>query len=286
MKPKLYIRIVACEYWLSWVTPELAKLFDIVDEPSPDVAMLAYGQDSAQEALRSKVPSRVRVATFLPGITWHPNPVEDAESNKVCRYVARQYDVLFVNPGPLELAFADMANCKVILPSYDVDIRFRRRMDIGYLLHAGVPTPQKNRVRNIEIMRKTGLDWDVQPRSTNRLPRRELVHRYLAADAVIQVSRKTGLREYLEGKYTACMMEAGATGAILFWHDVWGLGSDFDCIVPIPNTSKEAAAVILETAEGDVEALSAATSAEIRKKCHPRNEAQAIFEAIEAAEAA
>jgi hypothetical protein len=84
---------------------------------------------------------------------------------------------------------------------------------------------------------------------------------------------------HIDGKYTASMLEAAASGAICFWHDTYGLGNEFKSVVTIPADPDQAAEVIKKTCRRDIAKLSTATATEIRKKCDPRKAAKIITEA-------
>lgn len=73
-----------------------------------------------------------------------------------------------------------------------------------------------------------------------------------------------GHPEFIDGKYTASLLEAGVTGCLLFWHDTWGLGNNLETVFDLPLSTWQAADRIRDIATSvDIESHSALTREEI-----------------------
>ncbi len=99
---------------------------------------------------------------------------------------------------------------------------------------------------------------------------RTVAKKYQQFDGFVHVAAEYPSPIYLDGKYTASLLEAGLTGAILFWHDTFGLGNDFETIFDLALDPRDAAQTILEIrASLDVERHSRRTREEILDRCSP-----------------
>ncbi len=155
--------------------------------------------------------------------------------------------------------------------------------------------PQKDWQRSASVMAKTGLPFEVfPPRSARaiaeyderarqadddrrrrgeavpeRLPagyftHEETIEVYHRHDGFVHVARDVRHPEYIDGKYTAAFIEAGVSGALLFWHDTWGLGNNLETAFALPVDTRDAAARILDIrASVDIERHSLATREEM-----------------------
>jgi hypothetical protein len=218
--------------------------------------------------------------------------------------IGEYFRQVFINPGPLEIAYRGLADVSLYPFSIDTDlVRFRRaRERLDSLLHVSYDNPQKDWRRSEAVMAKTGLRFEVYPpRDPVRLSRdharrvrsarvarmfgrhrhvlpvgyvshRDTVRRYQAFDGFVHVARDVRHPEFIDGKYTASFIEAGVTGAILFWHDTWGLGNGLDTVISLPESTDAAAAQILEVrASADISALSRATREEMMDTFAPHH---------------
>lgn len=185
------------------------------------------------------------------------------------------YDVLFINPGPLELAYGDLEKTKI--SPFSISPRFSKykkyRKSVHSLLHLSSDSPQKDWQRSEEVMKKTGLPYEIYPprgkpipkdfratlrqqynRAANQVGTKKLdvmphgyafhnqvIKKYLEHDGFVHIARNIEDGVYIDGKYTASLIEAGATGAILFWHDTFSLGNGLDTVFNIPLDIDQAA---------------------------------------------
>jgi hypothetical protein len=301
LNEKLYIHVRMAKHFLRWELPEFAKHFDLVNEPSEDTVLLSFGPDALEEA--STLPARARFAVLFPGFSF--NPVRDMVVRERQFEIIREcFRQVFINPGPLELVYRELNN--VSFYPFSVDIarvglkRYRTTLD--NLLHVSHDNPQKDWPRSESIMYKTGLPYEVFPprdrtvlekhvrrggardrvralagrQVGHRLPvgyfdHRRTIEKYQNYDGFVHVARDVRHPEFIDGKYTASLIEAGLTGAILFWHDTWGLGNSLETVFDLPLDTARAAERILEIRSSlDVEAHSKRTREEMLDTFNPQ----------------
>lgn len=309
--PKLYVHVGGATHFLRWELPELAQYFTIVDAPSSDALLMSFGPDVLEES--AVLPAAARFAVLFPG--FGHNPVHNLPLREHHRdLIATSYRLAFINPGPLQIAYAGLGNVMLYPFSVDTSLvgvrRFRRRLDS--LIHVSAEAPQKDWERSVEVMRLTGLRHTVFPprlgryhrlqRLQNRLrvaasrsvgrpgpvlpPRGYMTHeatvrRYQSHDGFVHVARDVAHPIYLDGKYTATLIEAGLTGAILFWHDTFGLGNHLETVFEVPLEPTAAAARILEVRTSlDVAAHSRRTHEEMMDVFNPTTSVRVRAEAM------
>ena len=298
---RLYLHVRKAQHFLRWERAEFARHFELVDEPAPDAALLSFGPDVLEEA--AWLPARARFAVLFPGFSF--NPVRDAALRERQRaLLTERFEQIFINPGPLEIAYAGLDNVTLYPFSVDTSLvgfrRFRTRLDS--LIHVSHDNPQKDWHRSASIMRKTGLTSEVFPprddavlrRHVRSLEHRNVIRRriggrgrdvlpvgyfdhartireYHRFDGFVHVARDVRHPEFIDGKYTASLIEAGVTGAILFWHDTWGIGNGLETVFELPLDTDAAARRILEIrASLDVAAHSRCTREEMLDTFNPR----------------
>ena len=292
----LYIHVGKARHFARWEVPEFAKHFRIVDEPSPSTPMLSFGPDVFEEA--AELPASHRFAVLLPGFSF--NPVRDAPlRQRQVALIADRFDQVFINPGPLEIAYRGVDKVTVYPASVDLSAATatRYRTSLDSLVHVSQDNPQKDWRRSESIMHKTGLRYEVfQPRNQARLEREvrridrrdaarralgirtvqrlpvgyftheKAIAKYREYDGFVHVARDVRHPEFVDGMYTATLIEAGATGAILFWHDTWSLGTPLETVFQLPLDTTAAAERILEVRSSiDVAAHSRRTAEEMRE---------------------
>lgn len=303
----LYIHVKEATHFLSWELPLWAEHFDLVPAPGPDVHVVAFGPDVIFEA--SEMPARARFAVLFPGFGL--NPVHNHPlRHRQLETLSSRYSEAFINRGPLEIAYRELDNIRIFPFSVDTGrIPFRPRTRLDSVLHASADFPQKDVARNVAVLRATGLPFEVfppRPRKffgENPLGRRlddaghaatafargkwqrftggighpayrsheELIRRYLAHDAFVHVAADIGHPLYLDGKYTATLAEAALSGALIFWHDTFGLGNQFSTVFDVPKDPAAAAAEIRAARTGiDIETHSRATREEFLFAFDPR----------------
>lgn len=275
MKPKLYIHVGRATHFLKWEIPEFKKHFTLVRSPSKDVALLSFGPDVLREA--SQLPASKRFAVLFPGFGHNPvyNDSLRASQHKI---IEQKFDQVFINKGPLELAYSDIDKITLYPFSVDTDMLplLRYRDGLDSLIHISNDAPQKDWQRSENIMRKTGLTYEVYPprdgtiyegQSTIREFRNNMrqliglkkkpylpsgyvghdavINKYNQYDGFVHVARDIKDRVHIDGKYTASLIEAGVTGSILFWHDTFGLGNDFETVFDLPLDEDKAAEMII-----------------------------------------
>jgi hypothetical protein len=97
-----------------------------------------------------------------------------------------------------------------------------------------------------------------------------VIRKYQQYDGFVHVAAEKPSPVYIDGKYTAALLEAGLTGAILFWHDTLGLGNDLETVFNLPLEPEEAARELRHIRENlDVERHSRLTREEILEKYSP-----------------
>jgi hypothetical protein len=297
----LYIHVGKATHFARWEIPEFARFFDIVDSPSPEVPLLSFGPDVFAEA--AELPASSRFAVVLPGFSF--NPVRDlALREHQLELIRTRFAQVFINAGPLEIAYRGEPNVMVYPASVDMakaTVR-RYRTTLNSLLHVSQDNPQKDWRRSEAIMHKTGLKYEVFPRrdqkflvkSVSRIDRRNArlsllgksaierlpigyvsheatIAKYQDYDGFVHVARDVRHPEFIDGMYTATFIEAGATGAILFWHDTWRLGTPLETIFTLPLDTAAAAREILDIrASIDVAAHSRRTREEMLDSFNPR----------------
>lgn len=275
IKPKLYIHCNQASHFVKWEIAEFARYFEIIDSPSENTTLMGFGPDVLEESL--KLPAQNRFIVLFPG--FGHNPLHDKKRREQHRSLIKKYDGVFINPGPLEIAYAGLKNIHFYPFSIDDKlIGFKRyRKSINSLLHVSSPSPQKDWERSESIMKKTGLSYDVFPPRDNKILQRrvrinewknkirtsvgvspknylpygyfshkETIAQYNSHDAFVHVARDVEDPLYIDGKYTASLIEAGLTGAILFWHDTYGTKNTLGTVFELPLDPSEAAKRIME----------------------------------------
>jgi len=301
VKPKLKLLVGQAIHFLRWELPVFAKQFELVDEPSNEAILFAFGPDVLD--LGATLPCRRRVAMLFPG--FGVNPLHDATYRAhVLEVIDRDYDLVFANPGPLAIAYQDCR--KLTLCEFSVDTVFNTvksyRKGLDSLIHVSADTPQKDWPRSESIMRLTGLKYEVYPprggrrlssshsvkRRFNRFAKRlklplqfnvppfgylehsKVVEKYQQYDGFVHIAADIKSPVFVDGKYTTCLLEAGLTGCILFWHDTFGLGNTLETVFELPLEPEKAADEILRIRQGlDVERHSRLTREEILDRFNP-----------------
>lgn len=306
-KTRLYIHIENATHFLKWELPYFKKYFELVDEPSSDAVLFVFGPDAL--ATGAMLPARLRTTLIFPGFSYNPyhNLVH---RHGMQRVVDEHYDILFANPGPIAEAFKDCPKLRICPFSVDTDrISVRRfRKSIDSLIHISANYPQKDWTRSRDTMQLTGLKYDVFPPRERSLARRiarriknelvdnnrvtnapllhagydshdTVIRKYSEYDGFVHIAGETP--PFVDGKYTATLLEAGLTGSILFWHDTLGLGNDFETIFSLPKDPQSAAEEILIIRRSiDVETHSRLTAEEVRERVNPDKVMRMRFEAI------
>lgn len=299
-KPRLYIHVRNAKHFLRWELPEFRRYFELVDHPSESALLLSFGPDALESA--AALPARKRFAVLFPGFSH--NPVMDLRTRELHLRLIAGFDQIFINPGPLEIAYATADNVTMYPFSIDVDFvgEHPPRTALESLLHVSHDNPQKDWQRSASVMAKTGLPFEVYPprdahvlqahvdridrrnalrrrvglAQKSRLPvgyfdHRATIRKYSEFDGFVHVARNVGHIEFIDGKYTASLIEAGATGAIVFWHDTWGLGNGLETVFDLPVDTADAAEGILEIRSSlDVRRHSLATRDEMLSTFNPR----------------
>ena len=117
-KPRLYIHVGQATHFLRWEIPEFAKYFTIVDKPDDTTVLLSFGPDVLEEA--SALPALKRFATLFPG--FGHNPTHNLERRKAHHALIKKFDGVFINPGPLEIAYKGLKNISLYPFSVDIDL--------------------------------------------------------------------------------------------------------------------------------------------------------------------
>lgn len=293
-RPELYIHVGRAKHFARWELPEFSRHFTLVGTPSPRTPLLSFGPDVFEEA--AGLPATHRFAVLLPGFSFNPIRNLELRSSQI-DLMAERFSQIFINPGPLEIAYRGVENVMVYPASVDMSLAKVRnyRTSLDSLLHVSQDNPQKDWHRSASIMHKTGLRYEVYPprdvrvlesyvrkvdrknawrravgrRAIERLPLGYVSHestiaKYQDYDGFVHVARDVRHPEFIDGMYTATFIEAGATGAILFWHDTWGLGTPLETVFQLPLDTEKAAERILEIRSSlNVEAHSRRTSEEM-----------------------
>lgn len=281
-KPKLKLFVDQAHHFLKWEIPYFLKHFELVQEPGEDVILFAFGPDVLEKA--STVPACFRAIMLFPGYSL--NPYHDLKyRQEALNLIETHYDIAFMNPGPLEVAYASTS--KQCLCPFSMNTELvqctRYRTSLNSLVHISNPSPQKDWPRSQEIMKKTGLKYEVFPPRTKHGPKfkntvrakafinkvfkklgvnfhlpmtnleaagyvdhQDVIQKYQQYDGFVHVASDVKHPTLIDGKYTACALEAGLTGALIFWHDTLGLGNDFETVFNLPIEPELAAQKILE----------------------------------------
>jgi hypothetical protein len=319
LKQKIRLMILAdrgAQFFLKWELPYFRKEFELVSNPGADVVLLNFAPGRLGADL--DLPALRRCAFLIPGFDF--NPYHNMDQRKASLdLIERHYDLIFVNPGPIEEALNPSAKLVSLPFSIDIDrlcsVR-RLRRSIESLIHVSADAPQKDWERSEQVMGLTGLRYEVYPprrskseritwsdrlrwrynkylvkalapttafrRNLGYLSHAATIRRYCEYDGFVHVAKEKPDPIRIDGKYTAALLEAGATGAIVFWHDTFGIGTDFETIFSVPVEPESAAKKILEIRERiDVADHSRRTMEEIADRCHPSRVVSARRRAIE-----
>lgn len=281
-----------------------------MDIPSEDAILFAFGPDVLHRA--SSEPALRRFAMLFPGFGFNPfhNQAQKEASTEI---ISNYYDLVFANPGLVYEALKGLPQIALCPFSIDVELvkckSYRKRLDS--LLHASADYPQKDRSRSEAVMKATGLRYEMFPpspkpnqslfqrglrklsryidvarprwnHSAKVLPKRyrphqKLIHKYQMHDGFVHIAAPKP--PSLDGKYTATLLEAGLTGAIVFWHDTYKLGNDFTTIFSLPLDPIQAAKEIQDIRRSiSVEKHSRMTREEILDRCHPEHVVKIRYE--------
>ncbi len=275
-KPELYLHVGGATHFLRWEIPEFKKYFELVESPSYETPLLSFGPDVLE--LVSTLPCSKRFAVMFPGFSH--NPLHNPEIKKLhLRLIRTSFDQVFINPGPLEIAYKSLNNVTFYPFSVDTSIvklkKYRTRLDS--LIHVSSDELQKDWQRSERIMKDTGLKYEIFPPrdgsvyekhvKTNErknkvrkfvglnekkflpygyLDHSKVIKKYQQYDGFVHVARDIKHPIFIDGKYTASLIEAGITGAILFWHDTLGLGNGLETVFNLPLDEEAAARQILD----------------------------------------
>lgn len=270
-KPDLYIHVGQATHFLRWELPEFAKYFNLVNQPSESATLLAFGPDMLSEAAR--LPARKRCIVLFPG--FGHNPVHNLPLRKEHRRLIRNsYDIAFINPGPLEIAYDGLKN--IVLYPFSIDTsllrRHKPRNKVKKIIHISNDSPQKDWQRSERVMNLIGLPYEIFPprnpeyfnkifkvnklknnirkligqKNKKYLPygyvsHEKIVRKYYEADAFVHIAAEVRDELYLDGKYTATLIEAGVSGCIIFWHDTFRLGNGLETVFSVSADEKLAA---------------------------------------------
>lgn len=283
MKPKMHVLVGEATHFLKWEMPHYERHFEIVPEPAADAILLVFGPDVLDRG--AALLARRLVAKIFPGFRHHPVHQPDVR-RRTRSLIDARYDLVFVNPGPLSIAYRGSPKLSIVPIAIDVGrLRargFRPRTAIDSLVHVSNHSPQKDRPRNAEIMALTGLPHEMfPPVGVPRSSHDEVIGKYMEHDGFVHVAGRPH-PHYLDGKYTTCILEAGATGAILFWHNTIGAGgNEFETVFEVPLDPQLAAEEILRVRdEIDVEEHSRRTREEILRTCDPEKTVAVMAERI------
>ena len=302
-KPRLKIVVDQAAHFFRWEKPFLENHFEIVEKADENTLLYAFGPDVLSVA--AALPALRRTIMLFPGFGL--NPYHNLEYRQLAlALINNYYDLVFINPGPLEVAYN--FSKKVLLCPFTIDQNLigchSYRKTIKSLLHVSNPSPQKDWQRSCEIMQRTQLNYSVYPprnqygntiarktmikhRINNFLEQKNIpfrinvsllencgyidhkkvIKKYQQYDGFVHVA--SDVKSYnIDGKYTACTMEAGLTGSIVFWHDTYQLGNDFETFFDLPLEPQHAAEQILKISQNiDVEKHSKLTREEVLDKC-------------------
>ena len=184
----------------------------------------------------------------------------------------------------MQIAYKDLDSSKLSFYPFSIDTsllgKFTARRLLNNLLHVSNDAPQKDWQRSEAIMKYTSLPFEVYPSRIEKpiidqtitykvknilrqsvglkpiktLPvgyvdHKKVVEKYKEFDGFVHIAKDIKDKVHIDGKYTASFIEAGATGAILFWHDTFGLGNDLKTVFSLPLDEKKAAEEILRIRE-------------------------------------
>lgn len=277
-KPDLYLHVGGATHFLRWEIPEFEKHFTLVDKPNKNTPLLSFGPDVLKDA--SELPASMRFAVLFPG--FGHNPVHNEEIKKLHRdLISSYFTAVFINPGPLEIAYKGLKNIYQYPFSVDTNLVKHRayRKRIRSLIHVSNDGLQKDWERSQTIMMKTGLRYEVFPPRNQKFFDREVmrndfknklrqligvkqkkylphgyvshekvIKKYQSYDGFVHIARDIKHKGLIDGKYTASLIEAGLTGAILFWHDTFSLGNNLKTVFSLPLDPDEAAKEIVRIA--------------------------------------
>lgn len=342
MKPRLHLLVDRAVHFARWEIPHFRRYFTLVSEPKDDAILFAFGPDVFEKG--ASTPACGRIALLFPWDGY--SAYHDLKRRKeILEAIKENYDLVFVNPGPLHEALKSSAKVTVCPFSIDTGLATCReyRTSLNSLLHVSADAPQKDWRRSEAIMALTRLPYEVFPprngrptfkaqnpideggskrpwyrkvnrigywlriyarrwagrnwfkiaKFTNRLGiapvlppvgyarHKAVIRKYQSYDGFVHVAAETP--PMVDGKYTAALLEAGATGAILFWHDTLRLGNDFETVFDLPLEPDEAARQILEIRRNlDVPRHSRLTREEILDRCDPANVMRIRYEKMRA----
>ena len=275
-KPELYIHTGRATHFLRWEIKEFKRHFRLVEKPNESTALLCFGPDVLREA--SRLPALKRFAVLFPGFGHNPLYNDELLPSQL-KIIEQKYEHIFINKGPLQIAYKDLKPNKVSMYPFSIDIlllgKCTPRVALENILHLSNDAPQKDWPRSERIMKKTGMLYEVYPPrdgvTHEYITHEKVIEKYKEYDSFVHVAKDINSKVHIDGKYTASFIEAGATGAILFWHDTFGLGNDLKTVFELPLDEAAAADRINEIRKNlNVKRHSKRTMREMRRMFNPR----------------
>lgn len=304
-RPKLYIYCKQARHFLAWETTYWENNFELTDSPSKNTILLSFGPDALEDA--SELPALKRFAVLFPG--FGHNPLYNLKIRKLhSMLISKYFEAVFINPGPLEIAYKDLKN--IYFYPFSVDVKKvllkKPRIKLDSLLHVSNNGAQKDWERSERIMKLTNLKYEVfPPRDDNilksHIKRNEhknkirkvlgfsekehlplgyvnherVIKKYQQYDGFVHIARNIQDPYLIDGKYTASLIEAGITGAILFWHDTLNLGNTLETVFDLSLDEQTAAGEILRIRQSiDINKHSQWTSEEMLDTFNPEKSVQ------------
>ena len=294
--PDLYIHVGQATHFLEWECEEFSKHFNVVQEPSATTILLAFGPDVLEDSV--DLPALKRCIVLFPGFGY--NPLHDLDLRKKQReMIKKHYDMVFINPGPLEIAYKGLDNVKHYPFSVNEKMfkKAKARKRSNKIIHISNDSPQKDWQRSERIMKKMDMTYEVFPprnqvffekrQKNNELKNKirsmaglkkkkympygyvehaEIIKKYYSSDVFIHIAQEIEDKLYLDGKYTASLIEAGMSGCIIFWHDTYGLGNTLNTVFNVSANEDMAAKEIQEILRSiDIKEHSKATRSEMMR---------------------
>ena len=310
MKIKLKLVVDQALHFYKWEQPFFNKEFELVDSPGDDVVVLAFGPDVLERA--AEMPALKRVALLFPGFGFNPYHNPETKKKVIDLIERKYDAVLVnPGPVEEALKETRKTYCHPFSINVDQILKYKKiRKNLNSLIHVSANAPQKDWERSRAVMELSGLKYEVFPprssavgedsrkgtwserlswrynkyittrisphtafiRQNGYVSHKHIIKKYLEYDGFIHIASEKNLPQHLDGKYTASLFEAGLSGSIVFWHDTFNLGNDFETVFSVSKDPQVAANEIKEIrANLDIERHSKMTSEEIAERCEPRS---------------
>ena len=255
---------------------EVQKLYRVLKEND---VLLCYAFPAFEEFQNAKC--RAKFCMLYPG--WRFNPWNRGTAIIKAKTIARKYNAVFVNEGPVWERVKD--DPKFVLVPYSAAHKFftkyRKRTEFKKIIQVARTSAYKGRDISEAAMKMMPYEWALYPpqseeyfhvktKSGYPIEWCQLPTIYQEADGFLSPNKIGPPFKYeVDAKYNQSTMEAGLSGCLIFWHDAMGVGNSFESVLEISLNPQEISQKIQDIVSSiDLDKHSTLTAQEFYKKCN------------------